>query len=273
MDSSALSDAYNNRAVVPDWEQYMAAWQQRSQNLYENAYCIRDLSYDSTQPRRRFDVFFGANPALPTALYLHGGYWQWNSKEGQAFVAKGALSNGLSVAIGEHSLAPAVSMTELADEITNLVVAVSENARSAGRNPGIALVGMSSGAHLLALALGMKEVVCALLISGTYDLEPIRISPLNDAIGMDWEEARRFSPLHRPHRHTKPITLAFGAQERPEIRRQGIDFHEVLTQQGLEPTLLSIPDTDHFSVLETLEKKEGVLCIALTQLALTCIAT
>ena len=271
MDRAALSDAYNNRGVVPDWEQYMADWRQRSQILYESAHCLRDLSYGPGNWRHRFDVFPGTEQALPTVLYLHGGYWQWNNKEGQAFVAKGALSHGFSVAIGEHSLAPEVSMTELVDEVANLVVAVSENARSAGRNPGVALVGMSSGAHLLALTLDMKEAVCALLISGAYDLEPIRISSLNDAIGMDWDEARRFSPLHRPHRVTKPVTLAFGSRERPEIRRQGTDFHEVLTERGLDSKLLPITDKDHFSVLETLEDGAGVLCQALTQVVQRCV--
>lgn len=270
MDRDALSEAYNNRAVVPGWAAFMDDWTRRSVRLYATAPCAQDLSYDPASDRRRFDVFAGADPSLPTALYLHGGYWQWNDKEGQAFVAAGPLAQGPTVAIGEHSLAPAVSMTDLAEEIRLMVLAVSANARAEGRNPAVALLGMSSGAHLLSLALDMEEVACALLISGAYDLEPVRLSPLNDAIGMDWAEARRFSPLHRPHPQAKPVTIAFGANERPEIRRQGADFHAALSAQGFAPELLPVEDRDHFSVLETLADPTGVLCEALTRLARTC---
>ena len=266
MDRAALSDAYNNRGVVPSWQQYMADWKKRSQNLYESVRCLRDLPYHPGKTRHRFDIFPGTEQSLPTVLYLHGGYWQWNDKEGQAFVAKAALNRGFSVAIGEHSLAPQVGMTELVDEVANLVVAVSKNARSAGRNPGLALVGMSSGAHLLALTLDMKEAVCALLISGAYDLEPIRISSLNDAISMDWREARHLSPLHRTYRNKKPVTLAFGSRERPEICRQSRDFHEALVQQGVKSNFLPIVGKDHFSVLETLEEEQGALFQALLYL-------
>ncbi len=270
MDRDALSEAYNNRAVVPDWQDYMADWETRSVALYSGKPCLRDLSYNCTTTRGRFDIFDGADPALPTVLYMHGGYWQWNDKEGQAFVAEGLLDRGVPVAIGEHSLAPSVSMTTMAQEMRDLVRAVSAQAASAGRNPGVVLLGMSSGAHLLALMLDLAEVVGAFLISGAYDLEPVRLSPLNDAIGMDHAEARNCSPLHVPHHAPKPVTIAFGADERPEIRRQGGDFHAVLVAQGYPATLMTVPDADHFSVLETLAARDGKLCRALVSLVEAC---
>jgi acetyl esterase/lipase len=177
------------------------------------------------------------------------------------------------VAVGEHSLAPAITMSGMAEEMYHLVRAVSAQAASAGRSSGVILHGMSSGAHLLALTLDMVEVVGALLISGAYDLDPIRLSPLNDAIGMDHAEARACSPLHIPHRAPKPVTVAFGARERPEIRRQGEDFHAVLAAQGYPARLLPVPDTDHFSVLETLAAADGALCRALVCLVEECAGT
>lgn len=273
MDREALSEAYNNRAVVPGWQDYMADWEARSAALYARAACRRDLPYGVANPRRRFDVFEGNRPNLPTVLYMHGGYWQWNDKEGQAFVAEGALGQGISVAIGEHSLAPGITMSGMAGEVQDLVRAVSMQAVSAGRNSGVVLLGMSSGAHLLALTLDMEEVMGALLISGAYDLDPIRLSPLNDAIGMDHAEARACSPLHLPHRMPKPVIVAFGAEERPEIRRQGEDFFAVLAAQKYPVRLLPVPDTDHFSVLETLAPGNGQLCRALVSLVEECAGT
>ena len=270
MDREALAEAYNNRAVVPGWQNYMADWEARSAALYAGRNCTRDLSYDDTSPRRRFDVFEGNRPNLPTVLYMHGGYWQWNDKEGQAFVAEGALGQGISVAVGEHSLAPAITMSGMAEEMRHLVRAVSAHAVSSGRSPRVVVLGMSSGAHLLALTLDMEEVTGALLISGAYDLDPVRLSPLNDAIGMDHAEARAYSPLHLPHRAPKTVTVAFGAAERPEIRRQGEDFHAVLVAQGYPARLLPVPDMNHFSILETLADSGGVLCRALVTLVEEC---
>ena len=43
----------------------------------------------------------------------------------------------------------------------------------------------------MALALDLPMVRGALLISGIYDLEPIRIASLNDAIRMDWAESEQ----------------------------------------------------------------------------------
>ncbi|QPM90565.1 alpha/beta hydrolase [Pseudooceanicola algae] len=269
MDRDALSEAYNNRAVVPDWEAMMGDWQQRSAALYQRPGWQRDLSYDPGNPRRRFDLFAGSRPDLPTLLYLHGGYWQWNDKEGQAFVAEGLTAEGFPVAIGEHSLAPEITMTGLAEEMRLLVRGVSRQARVAGRNPGVVLLGMSSGSHLLALTLSLPEVLGALLISGAYDLEPVRISPLNDAIGMSFEEARAHSPLHQPQAVSKPVVISFGADERPEICRQGADFHAALVAQGYPARLDPIPDTNHFTVLETLAAQNGALCRTATALALS----
>lgn len=270
MDRDALAEAYNNRAVVPGWQDYMTEWETRSAALYAGKVCTRDLSYDESSPRRRFDVFEGDRPNLPTVLYMHGGYWQWNDKEGQAFVAEGALGQGISVAVGEHTLAPAITMSGMAEEMRQLVRAVSAHAFSAGRSPRVVVLGMSSGAHLLALTLNMEDVAGALLISGAYDLDPVRLSPLNDAIGMDHAEARTCSPLHLPHRAPKPVTVAFGDAERPEIRRQGEDFQALLIGHGYPARLLPVPDTDHFSVLETLAHPDGTLCRALVTLVEEC---
>lgn len=253
-----LDVAYNNRAVVPDWQGYLARWQIRSAALYAAAPVRRDLRYGD-EPRQRLDLFLGRADA-PTVLFLHGGYWQWNDKEGQAFVAEGLLAHDLNVAIGEYTLAPQAGMAQICAEAAAMIRKLKAILKAEGRDPGsIWLSGISTGAHLMALGIGLPRVRGALLISGIYDLEPIRISSLNNAIGMDFATARRYSPLHRRRSRTCPVTIAFGAAERPEIRRQSRDFAALLHDQGATATLLPVPDADHFSVLETFAAKDGVL--------------
>ena len=172
MTRADLDVAYNNRAVVPDWQGYLQRWQQRGGTLYQERKCFRDLRYGSGL-RQRIDLFPAETADAPTVLFLHGGYWQWNDKEGQAFVAGGLLPHDINVAIGEYTLAPEASMPQIAAEATSMVRwLAAELGRRAIDPSRLWVCGISTGAHLMALTLGQTEVKGGLLISGIYDLEP-----------------------------------------------------------------------------------------------------
>ena len=59
-----------------------------------------------------------------------------------------------------------------------------------------------------------------LAISGIYDLEPMRLSYINDKLRLDEEEARRNSPGPTD----KPLFIAYGADELPELCRQSEEY-------------------------------------------------
>lgn len=265
MGKAELDVAYNNRAVIPDWQDYLNRWTEEGRALYAQA-TARDLYYGD-KPRQRMDLFLTPDKAAPTCLFLHGGYWQWNDKEGQAIVARGPLAHGLNTAIGEYSLAPDATITEICGEAISQVQWLSEELTRRGYAPKILLTGISTGAQLMALALDHPAVIGALLISGIYDLEPIRLSSLNDSIKMDWQEARRFSPLHRVPARTAPVVLSHGSLERPEIVRQTQDYYSVLQSLDRKVELCPVPDTHHFSVLESLSTPGGKLLDCLKRLA------
>lgn len=265
MDRAALDIAYNNRAVVPGWEQYLGRWQHESDDIYAAA-TARDVAYGAGA-RQRLDFFMPQSSAAPVFLFLHGGYWQWNDKEGQAFVARGFLDNGLGAIIGEYSLAPEARMSQMCEEVIAQVRFARSELDRRGHDGPLYVSGISTGAHLTACTLDLPEVAGALLISGLYDLEPIRISSLNAPIAMDWAEARRWSPLHRIGARSAPVIIAHGADERPEIVRQSTDFHAALLAHGHSSVLLPVPGKDHFSVLDTLSNAHGFLAKAAVQLA------
>ena len=266
MDRAALDTAYSNRSVVTDWQDYLDRWAEKGRDLYAHRVTAQDLRYGS-RPRQRLDLFLSGAAGAATCLFLHGGYWQWNDKEGQAFVAEGLLAHGINAAIGEYSLAPDATMAEICAEALSQVDFLVEELRTRGLDSTrLYLAGISTGAHLMALALDRPGVRGALLVSGTYDLEPIRISSLNEPIGMDWAEARRFSPLHQVPSSTPPVILAYGGREIPEIRRQTEDYFAVLTSLGLPAERLVVPECDHFSVLEQLSAPNGILSEALARL-------
>lgn len=261
-----LDVAYNNRAVVPGWEGYLARWHAAGKATYGRV-TSRDLRY-GPGARQRLDLFLqDEDGGAPVVLFLHGGYWQWNDKEGQACVADGIRAIGLSAAIGEYTLAPAATMAQICQEAVDQVVFLSGELRRRGRDGKVIVCGISTGAHLMACSLHLDCVVGGLLISGIYDLEPIRLASLNDCIGMDWAQARAHSPLHQPPASMPALVLAHGERERPEIRRQSADYHAMLQSCCHDARLISVAGADHFSILDTLIDGRGPVAQALKALA------
>jgi hypothetical protein len=99
-----------------------------------------------------------------------------------------------------------------------------------------------------------RAVNAGLAISGIYDLEPIRLSYINDKLRLDPLEAKRNSPMLMPA-FDKPFAIAYGAAELPELRRQSEDYAKLLRGEHL----LALPGHDHFTILEELASPDGAL--------------
>lgn len=226
-----LDAAYNNRAVAPRLAEMKADWDRRSLALYASAAVDRDLDYGSG-PRQRLDFFHAHTRGRPTLAYIHGGYWQLNEKEPNAFVAAGPLAHDFNVALIEYTLAPGATMSQIVAEIRAAIAWLVPRLQSdlqAGK--GLVVAGHSAGGHLTAMAAGLPGVTAALPISGLFDLEPIRLSYLNEPLAMDVKEASANSPilLALP---SVPMTVAFGGAELPELVRQSKDYAAALKGAG-----------------------------------------
>jgi acetyl esterase/lipase len=101
--------------------------------------------------------------------------------------------------------------------------------------------GWSAGGHLAAMAMQMPSVNAGLVISGLYDLEPIRHCYVNDKLRLDAHEASRNSPVSMPA-FSEPMTIAYGKNELPELCRQSEDYAKAVKQAKL----LALPNHNHF---------------------------
>ncbi len=260
-----LDAAYNNRAVEPKLAEIRADWAERSAALYARARVERDLAY-GTAPRQRLDFFPAAHPGRPTAAFIHGGYWQSNEKEAYAFVAEGLLAHDLNVAVLEYTLAPQAGMTAIVAEIRAAVGWLAGQLRTRfDAGPGLLVCGHSAGGHLTAMAAAEPGVTAALPISGLFDLEPIRLSYLNDPLEMNLSEACANSPISLPY-PSIPQTVAVGAAELPELVRQSREFAAALAVAGRPSRLLLTPGDNHFSILEQLARPDGLLALEVVRL-------
>src|ERR1700757_1242805 len=138
-----------------------------------------DLRYG---PRERnvWDLFPARDPDAPCVVFIHGGYWQRNSREQFANLIAGPYAHGWAGALPGYTLAPDASLTEITAEINAALDWLAEHGRAHGIAGKIVLSGWSAGGHLTAMCLAHPLVHAGLAISGVYELGPIRDTPLND---------------------------------------------------------------------------------------------
>lgn len=144
-------------------------------------------------------------PAAPCLVFLHGGYWQRNGREGFAALMDGVRAHRWSAALPGCTLAPEASVGEIVAEVHAALDWLAD--KVAGP---VILSGWSAGGHLTAMALGHKQVHAGLAISWVHELGPLRDTSLNDALRLSDEDvtsrrrprarragpARRGQPLH-----------------------------------------------------------------------------
>jgi acetyl esterase/lipase len=264
MDRATRSAAYDNGAAVADSAARVARWRALSASLRATCPGERDLAYGPL-PRQRLDLFDSATARAPLVAFIHGGYWQRNAKEDFACVATGPLARGLDVALVGYTLAPEASLTAIVAEIRAALTLLRRLDRERGLARPLVVSGWSAGGHLAALALDWPEVDAALAISGIFDLEPLRGTIIDDKLRLTEMQVEALSPLRRPTR--RPIVIACGGDELPELRRQSRDYHAACAATGGAATLCPIEGADHFSVLDGLIEPDGALTRSLLALS------
>ena len=252
MDRAALDAAYNNGAAVRNSAEIVTDWQARSDRLRAAHAATMDLRYGPAE-RNRFDHFPG-DPSRALLVFIHGGYWQMRAKEVFAFLAAGPLAHRIGVALIGYTLAPQIRLDGIVAEVRTALDFVSKKYRT------IVLSGWSAGGHLTAMGMGHPAVQAGLAISGIYDLEPMRLSYINDKLRLDEAEQKRNSPMLLPATG-KPLVVAYGKAELPELQRQSEEYAKVAKAKAL-----GLAKHDHFTILEELASPDGALTKALRTL-------
>lgn len=260
----ARDDAYDNTGQVADSAQQIAARNAASAAFRAAHGGHLDLPYGEAE-REKWDLYPGRGSAAPCLVFIHGGYWQRNRREDFAILAQGALAMGWSAALPGYTLAPEASLTTIAWQISRALDWLAANGAAHGIGGPIVVAGWSAGGHLAALAAEHPAVTAALAMSGIYELAPIRDTFLNDKLRLTEDEVADLSPIRRAMVQ-KPIAIAYGARELPELRRQSRSFHRVRAEAQAPGPLIPIPGADHFRVLEALWTPDGALLRAAAEL-------
>lgn len=269
-DQAALDAQYNNRALVPDFADYIARWTTASAAVRRTLPCHLDLAYGPGE-RQRLDIFPTAEQPAPALVFIHGGYWQALDKDGFSYPAPTFVGSDVAFVTISYPLAPAAGMDEIVASMREALAWLWRNAADYGIDPGdIHVAGHSAGGHLAAVAmqtdwpahaadLPADLVQSGMPISGLYDLDPIRLAYLNETLSLDDESARRNSPIHESAPATGAMLLAVGEDESDEFRRQQAAYFEVWSARGGDGVAVELPDRNHFSMVDGLDNPDDTL--------------
>ena len=267
MDRAELDRAYDNSGAVSTSAAMLADWTRRSDALQARLPELTGLSYGPRE-RNRMDIFRSGAAHAPLLVFIHGGYWQRNSKDVFSCMAEGVLAAGIDVAVPGYTLAPAASLGQIMDEIAAALAWLRQEGPNLRVATGQLIVsGWSAGGQLAASAMALPQVDAGLAISGIFDLEPIRLGALNDKLGLTPAEVQQLSPIHTIPSRAGRLAMAYGTAELPELQRQSVDYAQAWHAAGHDGALLPLAGDHHFSILEQLAQPGGALAQQVIKLA------
>lgn len=269
-DQAALDAQYNNRALVPDFQDYLDRWNAKSAAVRRTLPCHLDLAYGPGE-RQCLDIFPTADQPAPALVFIHGGYWQALDKAAFSYPAPAVVGSDVAYVALSYPLTPAAGMDEIVASIREALAWLWRHGADYGIDPGdIHVAGHSAGGHLAAMAmqtdwpafaadLPAELVQSGMPISGLYDLDPIRRAYLNEVLGLDAESARRNSPIHDPAPAQGAMFLAVGEDESDEFRRQQAVYFDAWSGRGGDGVAVELPDRNHFSMVDGLDDPDDTL--------------
>ena len=260
-----LDLGFNNTLHVPETASIVAEWERLSASMRAQYPQSLDLRYGPRE-RNRID-FLKAKDGGPTLVFIHGGYWQTRAKENFTFCAAGPLAHGINVALIGYTLAPDATLDQIVSEVRGGIDYLVTELPALGGDPNNMIVsGWSAGGHLSSMSLGHPHIKAGLLISGIYDLEPIRHSYLNAKLNLDDGTIQRNSPMRNPGGIDKPLVIVAGSGELPLLRKQSADYAGHRAAYGLPVLYEEIPGANHFTMMDELASPSGRLTVLARQL-------
>jgi acetyl esterase/lipase len=249
--------AYNNGDAVKDSATLHAAREAASAAFRAAHPEHLELRYGPRE-RNTWDLFPGRDPRAPCMVFIHGGYWQRNSKDQFANLIGGPYARGWAAALPGYSLAPDATLTEIVGEIRAALDWLAEHGPAHGVAGPIVLSGWSAGGHLTAICLDHPSVVAGLAISGLFELGPIRDTYLNEKLRLADAEIAALSPIRLPVVQ-KPLAIAYGTAELPPLVSDSRSLHALRAAANAPGVLIPVAGANHFTIVHELRDADGEL--------------
>ena len=255
---------------IPDPAGVARGFAERSEQARRKLVAKLDVSYGATVDET-LDIFPADAPNAPVFVFIHGGYWRSNTSKDFSSLALGLQPLGITTVIVNYSLCPKVTVDEITRQTRAAAAWVVRHiAAYGGDAKRIAIGGHSAGGNLGAMALqtlwdqeyglASDPFVAAILISGIYDIAPLRYSYLQPLIQLDDGVIVRNSPQFSVRRCATPTLITWGAAESGEFERQSHAFHGAWQAAGNQSELIAQEGAHHYAAIEGFEHSDSQLC-------------
>jgi len=281
MDQQALDDAYDQAVYAPNQPQVHARCAFNSERTRARLGQPERLAYGPSEVER-LDLFRTKAPNAPVNVFIHGGAWRFREVKNYHYMAEPYVRAGAHFVALDFTGVDKTGgdLRPMVEQVRRAIVWVHQNAKSFGGDPDRIFVSShSSGGHLGGVmcvtdweALGApKDVIKGgLLVSGMYDLKPVRLSKRSSYVNFDDEIEQSLSSQRHLDRLNCPLIVAYGTRETPEFQRQGREFAQAVEAAGKPVTLLVAEGYNHFEIPELLANPYSLLGDAvLKQMGLT----
>lgn len=268
-DAQYYESRYNPRLAVPEFAQHFERWAQRSERARGQMDGDLDLAYGA-HPMQKLDLFRAKGASRALLMFIHGGYWRALDKSQHSFIAHPLVEAGVSVAMVNYALCPAVTVEDIVRQVLLAAAWLYRNGGNFGAPQAkLHVAGHSAGGHLTAMLLAAqwprfapdlpaRMVQGGLSISGIFDVAPVMNTPsLNVDVRLDARMAKKVSPAFMPPATDAPLYLAVGGKE-----QEGFHTQHALIKRSWSKVIageIPCPDDNHFTILERLADPESAL--------------
>lgn len=268
-DQIELDAAYDQSAYAPLGYQITARRASNSAETRRRLGPPRREAYGPTEIEK-LDIFTTRAPNAPVLVFVHGGAWLSGESSGFHFAAENFVNAGAHYIALDFIAVEAAGgdIGKMAEQVRRGIAWVYKNARSFGGDPNrVYIAGQSSGAHLGGVSLitdwtkdfgvPMDIIKGATLLSGMYDMKPVRLSRRSSYVKFTDAMEDAMSTQRHLARINVPVTLIYGTNETPEFQRQSRDFAAALKAAGKKVELIVAPNHNHYELQETLGNPYG----------------
>ncbi|HUH87821.1 MAG TPA: alpha/beta hydrolase [Pusillimonas sp.] len=279
-DQKTLDKVYNQSNYAPNIKTVIARYGSNSNLTRERLGKPKRLSYGDAEIEA-LDLYATTEPNAPIHIFLHGGAWRAGDANGYGFLAEPFVGRGAHFVIPDFTnvLENDGSLIPMSEQIQRSIAWVYKNAESFGGDSSrIYLSGHSSGGHLAGVMvttdwkkfdLPPDVIKGAVLISGMFDLKPVRLSSRSNYVAFTDEIEHKLSPQRHLDQLNTPLILVYGDLETPEFIRQSKDFAAAVEKAGKQVELIEGAGYNHFEIAETLANPYGIAGLpALKQMGL-----
>jgi arylformamidase len=221
-------------------------------------------------PLEAMDIFRARQPNAPILVHVHGGGWSRGEAKNFAFPAEMFVDAGVTFIALDFAPVSAFGgdLVPMAAQVRRALAWTYRNAAAFGGDASRLYVsGHSSGAHLAAVALtadwesefGIPSsfIKGGLLMSGIYDLGPVRLARGFAYLAITGASEQALSPQRHVGRLPAPLVVTAGGKDSPEFIRHARDFVEAARAAGKTAALVEAPGYNHFEMSESLGNPYG----------------